>query len=116
MSGTHDGRQSHLMSSKRAAYSKVPAVTAYFWIIKVLTTAMGEATSDFFIHRVGVSNKLAIVGVALATGLVLMVALVMQFAANRYVPWTYWFVVVMVGIFGTMAADGVHVGLGIPYP
>jgi uncharacterized membrane-anchored protein len=95
--------------------TKVPEVTVYFWIIKVLTTAMGEATSDFFVHRVGVTNTAALAVIGLVAGIALAVALMLQFAARGYVPWTYWLVVVMVGIFGTMAADGVHVGLGIPY-
>src|SRR5437870_3428157 len=100
---------------ERRALSKVPEVTLYFWIIKVLSTGMGETTSDFFIHRVGVTNKVAIVGIAFVTGLALAVSLVVQLRARRYVPWVYWLVVVLVGVFGTMAADGVHVGLGIPY-
>ena len=103
------------MDTRRRTLSKVPEVTAYFWIIKVLTTAMGEATSDFFIHRVGVKNTTAIAAVALVAGLALALSLVLQFARTRYIPWTYWLVVVLVGIFGTMAADGVHVALGIPY-
>jgi uncharacterized membrane-anchored protein len=45
----------------------------------------------------------------------LVVALVFQFRQRRYVAWTYWFAVVMVGVFGTMAADTLHVGFGVPY-
>src|SRR6266516_4013983 len=100
---------------ERRAVSKVPEVTVYFWIIKVSSTGMRETTSDYFIHRVGVTNKVAIVGVALVAGIVLVAALLVQFAAFRYVTWIYWSAVVMVSVFGTMAADGVHVGLGIPY-
>jgi uncharacterized membrane-anchored protein len=90
-------------------------MTVYFWIIKVLTTGMGETTSDYFIHRVGITNRVAIESIALVTGIALAVSLVVQLAARRYVPWIYWLAVVMVSVFGTMAADGVHVGLGIPY-
>ena len=103
------------MNPERTAMSKVPEVTVYFWIIKVLTTAMGEATSDYFIHLVGLSNKVALAGIAMVAGIALAICLVLQFAAPRYVAWTYWLVVVMVGIFGTMAADAVHIGLGVPY-
>jgi uncharacterized membrane-anchored protein len=42
-------------------------------------------------------------------------ALTLQFAMRRYLAWTYWFAVVMVGVFGTMAADVLHVGFGVPY-
>ena len=95
--------------------SRVPEVTVYFWIIKVLTTGMGETTSDYFIHRAGLKNTVALVGITLATGIALAISLVLQFRARRYVAWTYWLALVMVSIFGTMAADGVHVVIGIPY-
>jgi uncharacterized membrane-anchored protein len=89
--------------------SKVPEVTAYFWVIKVLTTGMGETTSDYLAHRIG-----PIVAVGLA-GVVLTAALVLQLSVRRYVAWIYWSAVVMVSVFGTMAADVLHVGLGVPY-
>jgi uncharacterized membrane-anchored protein len=80
-----------------------------FWLIKGLSTGLGEATSDYLVHVM--SPALAVLlGFA---GFV--VALVLQFRTARYVPWTYWFAVVMVGTFGTMAADVLHVGLGVPY-
>ena len=88
---------------------KVPEVTAAFWITKVLTTGMGETTADYLVHQI--DPPLA-VGLA---GLGLLAALLLQFAVRRYVPWIYWLAVVMVSIFGTMAADAVHVGLGVPY-
>ena len=88
---------------------RVPEVTIAFWVIKGLSTAMGESTSDYLVHAM--APELAVV-----LGFVgFVVALVLQFRAGRYVAWTYWFAVVMVGIFGTMAADVVHVGLGVPY-
>ena len=88
---------------------RVPEITVAFWVIKGLSTGLGEATSDYLVH---------VMAPALAvllgfTGFV--VALVLQFRMARYVPWTYWFAVVMVGTFGTMAADVLHVGLGVPY-
>jgi uncharacterized membrane-anchored protein len=91
------------------AASKVPQITVFFWIIKILTTAQGEATSDYLDHRIDPPVAAAIGGLALA------VALVLQFRARRYVAWTYWFAVDMVAVFGTMVADGLHVELGIPY-
>lgn len=95
--------------------SRVPEVTVYFWVIKVLTTGMGETTSDFFIHRAGLKNTVALVGITLVTGIILAVSLALQFKAARYVAWTYWLALVMVSVFGTMTADGVHVVLGVPY-
>jgi uncharacterized membrane-anchored protein len=70
---------------------------------------MGEATSDYLVHRMD-----PVLAVLLGfAGFV--VALVLQFSVRRYIAWTYWFAVVMVGVFGTMAADVLHVGFGVPY-
>ncbi|HZP54260.1 hypothetical protein [Actinocrinis sp.] len=89
---------------------RVPEITAAFWIIKGLSTAMGESTSDYLVNAM--APELAVVlGFA---GFVL--ALILQFRTARYRAWTYWFAVVMVGVFGTMAADVLHVALGVPYP
>ncbi len=88
---------------------KVPEVTLYFWIIKVLTTGMGETTSDYLVQHFN-----PILAVAFA-GAVLVASLIWQFSARRYEAWVYWFAVVMVSIFGTMAADVLHIVLGIPY-
>jgi uncharacterized membrane-anchored protein len=89
--------------------SKVPLIGVGFWTIKLLSTAMGEATSDFLVHRF--SPPLAVI----ATGLVFAVSLAWQFTRAQYQTVPYWFCVVMVSVFGTMCADVAHVGLGIPY-
>ena len=83
------------------ALSKVPLVTGYFWAIKTLTTGMGEAASDWLVKVGGAVT----VGV---TFVVLLTALVLQFRVSRYVVWVYWFAVVMISVFGTMAADIPH--------
>src|SRR4051794_29262609 len=89
------------------ALSAVPAVTAGFWVTKVLTTGMGETGADFLFH-----DQLGMIALPLA-GLALLAALVLQFGTRRYVPWIYWLAVSMVSVFGTMAADITH-QLGIP--
>ena len=96
-------------TQRRLLLRKVPEVTAGFWVTKVLTTGMGEATSDTLVHQLDpvVAGGLGAVG--------LVVALMLQFAAPRYRPWIYWLAVVMVAVFGTMAADVLHIKLGIPY-
>jgi uncharacterized membrane-anchored protein len=96
-------------SRARAAMVKVPEITAFFWITKALTTAMGESTSDFLVHRLA-----PVIAVGLG-GIGLLIALALQFSASKYIAWVYWLAVAMVGIFGTMAADALHVGLGVPY-
>lgn len=84
-------------------------MTAFFWIVKALTTGMGESTSDFLVH--GLVPEIAVV----LGGIAFVIALYLQFSSDRYVPWRYWLAVAMVGVFGTMCADVLHVGLGIPY-
>lgn len=96
-------------ASLRALANKVPEVTAYFWIIKVLTTGMGETASDLLAKALGPVPAVALGGLALVA------SLVVQFAVRRYIAWVYWTAVVMVSVFGTMAADVLHVGLGVPY-
>jgi uncharacterized membrane-anchored protein len=94
---------------RRPGHVKVPEVTVYFWVTKVLTTAMGESTSDGLVHQLGPGIAVPLAGLGLAASLVL------QFRTKGYVPWVYWLAVVMVAIFGTMAADVLHKGLGVPY-
>ncbi len=88
---------------------KVPELTILFWVIKLLSTAMGESTSDFLVFRID-----PYVAVAVAC-LGLLVALAIQLRARHYDAWIYWFAIVMVAVFGTMVADVMHVVLGIPY-
>lgn len=88
---------------------KVPEVTALFWITKLITTALGEATSDYFVSVID-----PVVAVCL-TFLLFAVVIVAQLVVRRYIPWLYWFAVTMVAVFGTMAADVLHVALGVPY-
>jgi uncharacterized membrane-anchored protein len=90
---------------------KVPAITAYFWVIKVLSTAMGEALSDFLDGGAGL---FPVAGVLVAL-VAFVVALRMQLKARRYDSSRYWFAVAMVATFGTMAADAPHQAFGIPY-
>ncbi|MFK4111332.1 hypothetical protein [Streptomyces sp. NPDC002176] len=89
--------------------NKVPEVTVYFWIVKILTTGMGETASDFLARLLGPVPAVALGGLAFTASLVL------QFAVRRYVAWVYWTAIVMVSVFGTMTADVLHVALGVPY-
>jgi uncharacterized membrane-anchored protein len=86
---------------------KVPEITLLFWVIKVLTTGMGESMSDFlgqvFVPLAGAVGVFGII-----------FALRLQLRATEYRAPVYWFAVMMVAIFGTMAADGVHI-VGLPY-
>jgi uncharacterized membrane-anchored protein len=88
---------------------RVPEITAIFWVIKACSTAMGESTSDYLVHAMDpkVAVVLGFIGFLIALGL--------QFAVRRYIAVTYWLAVCGVGVFGTMAADVLHVGFGVPY-
>ena len=86
---------------------KVPAITVLFWVVKTLTTGMGEALSDYLAN----TNLVA----AIAVGVLgLAAALWLQLRTRHYVAPVYWLAVAMVAVFGTMAADGVHL-VGLPY-
>jgi uncharacterized membrane-anchored protein len=93
----------------RSVLNKVPEITVWFWVIKVLTTGMGETASDFMAHTLPPVVAVGLGGAGFAA------ALILQFAVRRYVTWIYWLAVVMVSVFGTMAADVLHVGFGVPY-
>src|SRR5258708_3536155 len=88
---------------------KVPEITVYFWNIKLLTTALGESTSDYLVYHIDPYVAVGLGAIGLA------VALLLQLSADRYVAWIYWLAVLMVAIFGTMAADALHIQLGVPY-
>ena len=89
---------------------KVPAVTAFFWIIKVLATTVGETFADFINTKLslGLSNTSLILGSAL------LVALAIQFSVRRYVPTVYWICIVLVSIAGTLITDNLTDNLGVP--
>lgn len=94
--------------TKRLA-RKVPQVTLFFWVIKLLSTALGESTSDYLVNAF---NPYLVV----VLGFIGFIAiLLLQFNTKRYIPWVYWLTIVMVAVFGTMAADVIHVALGVPY-
>src|SRR4051812_29013451 len=89
--------------------NRVPDPSIWFWVAKAASTALGEAASDF-------SIRVMPPVVAVLIGFVLFVAaLLFQLSRRRYIPGVYWLTVAMVGVFGTMAADVLHVALEVPY-
>jgi uncharacterized membrane-anchored protein len=96
------------MRNRVFAAPKVPEVFALFWIVKLLTTGIGESGADYL----GTVN-LVMAGVVGIGGFA--VALAMQLKADSYHPVRYWTTVLGVALFGTMIADGPHVALGTPY-
>jgi uncharacterized membrane-anchored protein len=90
--------------------NKVPEVTLYFWIIKILCTTVGETASDFL----NVSLGFGLTGTSIAMGMLLLVALFFQFKTKKYMPAIYWLTVVLISIFGTLATDNLTDSLGVP--
>lgn len=90
-------------------WNKVPEVTLIFWIIKVLSTTVGETGADYLAVHVGLGADLTMT----CTGAILVVALVLQLGARRYVPWIYWLTVVLVSVVGTQITDLLTDKLGV---
>jgi uncharacterized membrane-anchored protein len=88
---------------------RVPEPTAGFWVLKILTTGVGEVASDFLVKTFDP------VIVVLVAAVVFAGVAAVQLTARRYVPWRYWLFVFAVAVFGTMVADVAHLVIGIPY-
>ncbi len=90
--------------------SKVPEVTMYFWIIKILCTTVGETAADFlnFDLNLGLTVTTIVMSVFLA------VALFVQFRLRRYVPGIYWLAVVLISVVGTLITDNLVDNFGVP--
>src|SRR6478735_8206428 len=82
----------------RQMLNKVPEVTAYFWIIKVMCTTVGETAADYLNVNLG----FGLTNTTYVAGALLLAALVAQFSLRRYVPGVYWLVVVVISVFGTL--------------
>jgi uncharacterized membrane-anchored protein len=93
----------------RSWLTKVPAITVTFWVIKVLSTTIGETFADYLSVNVGLGP--AVTDAAMFA--VLAAALIVQFRTRKYVPWIYWLCVVLVSIVGTQITDFFTDTLGI---
>jgi len=89
--------------------SKVPEVTLYFWIIKVLCTTVGETAADYLNDTLG----FGLTNTSYAMGALLIVTLVFQFGARKYKPGIYWLGVVLISIVGTLISDNLVDGYGV---
>ncbi|MCU1680559.1 MAG: hypothetical protein JWQ81_1298 [Amycolatopsis sp.] len=102
--------EQHTLAPSRQLLNKVPEVTVYFWVVKVLCTTVGESAADFL----NVNLNLGLTGVSVITGVLLIVALVLQFSAKRYTPSRYWLAVALVSVFGTLVTDNLTDNVGLP--
>src|SRR5881296_4184451 len=97
-------------ASTRVMLNKVPEVTVYFWIIKVLCTTVGESFADYINETLGVG----LTNTTLIFSAALIVALVWQFRLRKYVPGVYWTTVVLISVVGTLLTDNLTDGHNVP--
>src|SRR4051794_13403772 len=96
--------------SRRLRWNKVPEVTAYFWIIKVLCTTVGETAADLLNEKAG----LGLTGVSLLMSALLAVVLVVQFRTNAYRAGVYWLAFALISVVGTLVSDNLTDNMGVP--
>jgi uncharacterized membrane-anchored protein len=93
----------------RRVLNKVPEVTIYFWIIKILCTTVGESAADFL----NVNLNFGLTATSVVTGVILAVVLTVQMSLGRYVAGVYWLTVALVSVFGTLITDNLVDNLGV---
>src|SRR6267378_824560 len=93
----------------RGMLNKVPEVTLFFWVIKILCTTVGETAADFLNE----SLHLGLTGTTLLMTGLLVVALFFQMRARKYVPGIYWLAVVLISVVGTLITDNLTDNLGV---
>ena len=101
--------QNDASATGRYILNKVPEITIYFWIIKVLCTTVGETAADFLNSNL----HLGLTGTTFVMGSLLLITLIFQFASKRYVPSMYWLAVVLISIVGTLITDNLTDNFGV---
>src|SRR6476646_1506770 len=100
----------HVGDRARLMLNKVPEVTVYFWIIKILCTTVGESFADYVNETLG----FGLTNTTLVFSAALIVLMVVQFRLRRYVPAIYWLNVVLISVVGTLLTDNLTDGQGVP--
>src|SRR3979411_2508952 len=93
----------------RQMLNKVPEVTLYFWIIKILCTTVGETAADYL----NAHFHLGLTGTCIVMGVLLLIILFFQFKARKYIPSIYWLAVVLISVVGTLITDNLTDNFGI---
>jgi uncharacterized membrane-anchored protein len=94
----------------RQMLNKVPEVTLYFWVIKILCTTVGETAADYLNDTLG----FGLTKTTYVAGALLVVLLAVQFRLRRYVPTVYWSAVVVISVFGTLITDNMTDRYNVP--
>src|SRR4051812_45335289 len=97
-------------TTARRMLNKVPEVTFYFWVIKIMCTTVGETAADYLNENLG----FGLTKTTYVAGALLIVLLAVQFRARRYVPPAYWTVVVVISVFGTLITDNMSDHYNVP--
>ncbi|MGW5773952.1 COG4705 family protein [Streptomyces longwoodensis] len=108
--GAEPGTRAPAHPSHRLRWNKVPEVTAYFWVIKVLCTTVGETAADLLDEKAG----LGLTGVSVLMSALLAVVLVVQFRTTAYRAGVYWPAVALISVVGTLISDNLTDHLGVP--
>ena len=100
----------HVQATGRKMLNKVPEVTVFFWVIKILCTTVGESFADYINETLGfgLTNTTVVFTIALVA------TLVVQFRLRRYVPGVYWLAVVLISVVGTLLTDNLTDARGVP--
>src|SRR3954447_10187166 len=104
-----DATRAAPQSLGRRMLNKVPEVTLYFWLIKILCTTVGETAADYLNDNLG----LGLTNTTYIVSALLIAALVFQFRATRYVPGIYWLAVVLISVVGTLITDNLVDNYGV---
>ena len=96
-------------NADRQLLNKVPQITLFFWIIKILCTTVGETGADYL----NTTLNLGLTGTSIVMGTLLFIVLFFQFRSKKYVPWIYWLAVVLISVVGTLITDNLTDNLGV---
>lgn len=98
------------MSIGRQMLNKVPEVTVFFWIIKIMATTVGETAADFL----NLNLNFGLTNTTLIMSVLFLITLFFQFRLKKYVPRVYWLVVVLISVVGTLGSDNLTDNFGVP--
>ncbi len=106
---TKNIQQTDSVTTARQILNKVPEITLYFWVIKILCTTVGETAADFLNE----SLNLGLTGTSVVMGVLLLITLFFQFRSNKYIPAVYWLAVVLISVVGTLITDNLTDNFGV---
>ncbi len=106
---TKNIHESYILKSRRQVLNKVPQITLYFWVIKILCTTVGETAADFL----NTNLNLGLTGTSVVMGILLILVLFFQFRSKQYIPGIYWLAVVLISVVGTLITDNLTDNLGV---